>query len=227
MRGYVIPPTTGSYTFWIASDDSGELRISPDATQANAVVRASNPSWVNPYTYNTNASQQSVALTLTAGQPYYIEARMKQGSGGDFLTIAWQGPGISQQVIPGQFLAPFHENYVPSIPATTFNVRRDAYVGGVIGTVPISDVDTQVGCSAFTITGGTGAGLFSVDTATGILRVNTNAAALTTGSSYTLNVSTPRTPARRSCRAAARSRSTSSTRRRSTSAVSRNKSGRT
>ena len=53
MRGFVIPPTTGSYTFWIASDDSGELRISPDATQANAVVRASNASYTSPNTYNT------------------------------------------------------------------------------------------------------------------------------------------------------------------------------
>ncbi len=189
MRGFVIPPTTGSYTFWIASDDSGELRISPDATQANAVVRASNSSYTNPDTYNTFSSQQSVALTLTAGQPYYIEARQKQGDGGNHLSIAWQGPNISQQVIPGRFLAPFYENYVPSIPATTFNVRRDAYLGGVIGTVPVNEVNTQVGYNAFTITGGTGAGLFSVDPATGVLRVNTNAAALTTGSSYTLNLS--------------------------------------
>ncbi len=190
MRGFVIPPTTGSYTFWIASDDSGELRISPDATQANAVVRASNGSYTNPNTYNTFPSQQSAALTLTAGQPYYIEARQKQGAGGNHLSIAWQGPNIAQQVIPGRFLAPFHENYVPSIPATTFNVRRDAYAGGVFGTIPVTDLNTQDGHNAFAITGGTGVGLFSVDAATGVLRVGANASALTTGSSYTLNIST-------------------------------------
>ncbi len=190
MRGFVIPPTTGSYTFWIASDDSGELRISPDATQANAVVRASNASYTNPNTYNTFASQQSAALTLTAGQPYYIEARQKQGDGGNHLSIAWQGPNISQQVIPGRFLAPFHENYVPSIPGTTFNVRRDAYLGSPIGTVPVNDVNTQDGHNAFTITGGTGTGLLSVDAATGILRVKSSVSSLTAGSSYTLNVST-------------------------------------
>ena len=108
MRGFVIPPTTGSYTFWIASDDSGELRISPDATQANAVVRATNASYTNPNTYNTFASQQSVALTLTAGQPYYIEARQKQGDGGNHLSIAWQGtehlpagdPGTVPRALP-------------------------------------------------------------------------------------------------------------------------------
>jgi hypothetical protein len=26
IRGFVFPPTTGSYTFWIASDDASELR---------------------------------------------------------------------------------------------------------------------------------------------------------------------------------------------------------
>ncbi len=190
MRGFVLPPVTGSYTFWIASDDSGELRISPDATQANAVVRASNTSYTNPNTYNTYASQQSVALTLTAGQPYYIEARQKQGNGGNHLSIAWQGPNISQQVIPGRFLAPFHENYAPSIPSTTFTVRRDAYVASAVGTTPVSDLNTLDGHNGFTVTGGTGANLFSVDAATGILRAKVSPSTLTTGASYTLNINT-------------------------------------
>lgn len=190
MRGFVIPPATGSYTFWIASDDSGELRISTDATQANAVVRASNASYTNPNTYNTFASQQSTALALTAGQPYYIEARQKQGNGGNHLSVAWQGPGFSQQVIPGRFLAPFHENYVPSIPAATLSMRRDAYVGSAIGLVPVTDLNAADGHNAFTITGGTGAGLFSVDAATGIVRANASPSSLATGSSYTLNIST-------------------------------------
>ncbi len=34
-----------------------------------------------------------------AGQMYYIEALHKEGAGSDNLAVAWQGPGISQQVI--------------------------------------------------------------------------------------------------------------------------------
>ena len=86
MRGFVIPPTTGSCTFWIASDDSAELRISTDATQANAVARASNSSATGQYVYNSFASQKSVVLTLTADQPCYIKARHKEGSGDDYLS---------------------------------------------------------------------------------------------------------------------------------------------
>ena len=37
MLGYVTPPTTGYYTFWIASDDNSELWLSTDANPANKV----------------------------------------------------------------------------------------------------------------------------------------------------------------------------------------------
>ena len=31
----------------------------------------------------------------------------KEGSGGDNVAVAWQGPGITQQVIAGNYLSPF------------------------------------------------------------------------------------------------------------------------
>ena len=36
VRGYVTAPVTGDYTFWIASDDGSELRISPHRFQVRA-----------------------------------------------------------------------------------------------------------------------------------------------------------------------------------------------
>ncbi|MDB6172981.1 MAG: hypothetical protein JWL59_2292 [Chthoniobacteraceae bacterium] len=105
LRGLLIPPVTGNYTFWIASDDGGELRIGTNATPASAVVRATVANATNQYQWNANAAQQSVALPLVAGTPYYIEARHKEGGGADHIAVAWQGPGISQQVIGGAYLA--------------------------------------------------------------------------------------------------------------------------
>lgn len=32
IRGYIHPPQTGDYTFWVAADDSAELWLSTDAT---------------------------------------------------------------------------------------------------------------------------------------------------------------------------------------------------
>ena len=41
MHGYVVPPVTGSYTFWMSSDDGGELWLSTDSNPAHATLIAS------------------------------------------------------------------------------------------------------------------------------------------------------------------------------------------
>ncbi len=102
IRGYLIPPATGTYNFWIASDDSSELRISSNASAASAVVRASVNGHTDPKQYNKYGSQASAGITLTAGQVYYVEVRQKDGGGGDHATVAWQGPGMTaKEIIPG------------------------------------------------------------------------------------------------------------------------------
>lgn len=63
--------------------------------------------WTNSREWNKYSTQQSASINLTAGQKYYIEVLHKEGSGGDNVAVAWQGPGISQQVIAGSYLSPF------------------------------------------------------------------------------------------------------------------------
>jgi hypothetical protein len=122
IRGFLHVPTTGSYTFYIAADDPGEFYLSTDATAANRVRRCWVDSWclfrdfaAQRQTYggapgDTSAhhpNQRSVAVTLTAGQRYYFEANQTEWSGGDHLSVAWTGPGISTiTVIEGNFLSP-------------------------------------------------------------------------------------------------------------------------
>jgi autotransporter-associated beta strand protein len=113
-RGYVTPSATGSYTFWIASDDWSELWLSTDANPANKVLIASVSGWTGSRVWTTFASQQSAAFQLTAGQHYYIEALHKEGGGGDNLAVAWQGPGITQQVIGSTYLRVFGLNNNPT-----------------------------------------------------------------------------------------------------------------
>jgi hypothetical protein len=107
MRGYLYPPQTGNYTFWVASDDAGQLWLSSNADPANATKIAEVTGWTSSRQWTKYASQQSAAIALTAGQKYYIEALQKEGGGGDNLAVAWQGPGISTRtVIAGQYLSP-------------------------------------------------------------------------------------------------------------------------
>ncbi|MCE5184518.1 MAG: hypothetical protein LLF76_00130 [Planctomycetaceae bacterium] len=107
IRGYVYPPATGSYTFWIAGDDNCQLWLSTNGTAANKVLIAQVSDWTDSREWTKYASQRSAAKTLLAGQKYYIEVLHKEGTGGDNIAIAWSGPGIEQQVIPGRYLSPW------------------------------------------------------------------------------------------------------------------------
>ncbi len=98
LSGLVTPPETGSYVFYISSDDTSEFWLSTDATPANLELLCVEPTWNNPREWNTpgsnatgrdldNPENISPARTLTAGQQYYFEALMKEGGGGDNLAV--------------------------------------------------------------------------------------------------------------------------------------------
>jgi len=113
VRGYLYPPETGVYTFWIASHDQSELWLSPDDDPANIVLIASVPGWTPPRDFDNTGGglggpqQRSMPTFLAAGQAYYIEALHVAGAGEDNLAVAWQGPGIPiRSVIEGRYLSP-------------------------------------------------------------------------------------------------------------------------
>jgi len=124
IHGFMIPPVTGSYTFWIAGDDNCQLWLSTDKNPANAVkiayIEGAN-AWTDSRQWTKYTSQQSAAKTLTAGRPYYIMALHKEGNGGDNLAVAFSGPGILRQVIPGMHLMPYASDYYwePSFASAT------------------------------------------------------------------------------------------------------------
>ncbi|MBK7438461.1 MAG: hypothetical protein IPI77_17140 [Saprospiraceae bacterium] len=94
---------TGAYTFWLASDDNGELWLSTTSNASNKVRIAYHmPGLIQEWSKYT--TQKSVSINLVAGQQYYIEALMKEGSGGDNLAVGWAKPGQStsspSEVIP-------------------------------------------------------------------------------------------------------------------------------
>ena len=111
VRGYLCPPQSGAYTFWIAGDDNCELWLSIDDNPANK-VRIASVSGFKAATasreWNKYATQQSVAIKLTGGQRYYIEALHKELEGQDYLAVAWRLPdGTVEGPIPGSRLSSF------------------------------------------------------------------------------------------------------------------------
>ena len=71
-----MPPVTGPYEFWIASDDQGEFWLSTDTTQTNRVRRCSQPNRVSPREWDKFPEQKSSSIPLVAGQAYYYEVRL-------------------------------------------------------------------------------------------------------------------------------------------------------
>src|SRR3954465_12256722 len=94
-RALITAPVSGSYTFWIASDDASALYLSTDDSPNTKVQIASVSTWTASREWTKEANQQSTPRSLVAGQKYYIEALMKEGSGGDNLAVRWQLPNAT------------------------------------------------------------------------------------------------------------------------------------
>ncbi|MBC7923940.1 MAG: hypothetical protein H7Z75_22945 [Ferruginibacter sp.] len=111
MRGYVFPPVSGNYVFWIASDDQSELWLSRDSNPGNRAKIAVCEGYTAPRQWDKYGFQRSAPVYLTGGQKYYIEALHKEGPVYDNLAVGWQLPdGQQERPIPGNRLAPFADN---------------------------------------------------------------------------------------------------------------------
>jgi aryl-phospho-beta-D-glucosidase BglC (GH1 family) len=144
IRGYVHPLVSGAYTFWLASDDGGDLLLSTNDNPANATRIAYVTEWTGSREWGKYASQRSAPVNLVAGQKYYIEVLHKEATGGDNFAVSWQGPGIAQTVISGNLLSPF-------VPGGTTNYSLSVTKAGAgSGTVTSSPSGINCGstCSA-------------------------------------------------------------------------------
>ena len=107
IHGWVYAPATGDYTFWLCTDDQGELWLSTDDDSSNVRLIASESSYSNPNSWGSG-EEQSEPIPLVGGNKYYIMALWKEHEGGDHCQVAWQGPGVPQRVIiPGSNLSPY------------------------------------------------------------------------------------------------------------------------
>ncbi len=111
MRGWLRPPVTGNYTFWISSDDSSELWLSagPDSARAGRIASVPASGWTDRHDWSRFPSQRSETLFLRAGESYFIEALQEQRTEQSHLSVAWEGPSLKQGVIDGRFVIPWRE----------------------------------------------------------------------------------------------------------------------
>lgn len=78
MRGWLIPPVTGNYTFFISADDVGEFWLSKDDDPDNMFLACKTPvetfgTYSRAWTWFPH--QESLPIWLVAGRSYYFEVR--------------------------------------------------------------------------------------------------------------------------------------------------------
>lgn len=112
LRGYITAPATGLYTFFLSSDENAELWISSSAEPGHRLKRSFvSYGAVPPGDWGSVASQRSLAMSMTAGTRYYIEAIRRETTAGDHLQIGWLKPGqtgtVPSEIVPGWALSPY------------------------------------------------------------------------------------------------------------------------
>jgi hypothetical protein len=101
-RGFLLPPLTGDYVFWIATDSNFQMWLSRDEFPENkfkiAEATRDTPYAKWPHTHEV----QSQSVRLEAGKRYYLEARQRQNAGSTHFSVRWRLPdGAEERPIPG------------------------------------------------------------------------------------------------------------------------------
>ena len=111
ITGYIHPTKTADYIFALAADDHADVWLSTDDNPANAVKICNESDWNPVRTFGAESRRAKVdvgtaderfenvskKIRLTAGKAYYIQARAKEGGGGDNLAVAWTDDGSLPQ----------------------------------------------------------------------------------------------------------------------------------
>ncbi len=140
LSAWITPTVSGDYMFFLASDDASQLYLSPSADPALATPIAEETSCCHPFMEPIyGMPQTSGPQTLTAGVSYFIKALHAEGSGGDWVKVAWRistDPSNSTNLPPiaSSFLSAYSPVAAPafgtaSLSAGTLTIPWTGYQG--------------------------------------------------------------------------------------------------
>lgn len=110
IRGYVHPPQTGDYVFWMAADDHAKLWLSSSQDPAAKAPIISMNRWTPSRAWDKYPEQKSKPIRLEGGKRYYIEAWQTEATVDDCLAVGWRLPdGTLERPIPGTRLSTAHQ----------------------------------------------------------------------------------------------------------------------
>lgn len=126
MKGYIIPPQDGEYTFCVTGNKQALVRLSTDDTVENKKLICYIEDYTGSTQYDKFTSQKSEPVMLEGGKKYYIEAvQTKENGDGGYLNVLWSNNGEDFSVISGEYLMPY-DNYFDE--PETGNVEGDLVI---------------------------------------------------------------------------------------------------
>jgi uncharacterized protein YjdB len=87
IRGYLIPPVSGNYSFYFGCDQSGQFWLSTDTCSANACLMSNITTSQEDWTQNMSNQE------LLAGNIYYFELLHRVNVLNDLIKLGWKIPG--------------------------------------------------------------------------------------------------------------------------------------
>lgn len=110
LTGFIVPPKSGNYTFYVASSGQSELYLGTNELAQGKVLIAKVATSSGFRQYGKDAAQKSAPVALVAGKSYYVEALSAQDTGADYLSVTWTAPGVT--TTPADGAAPISGAYV-------------------------------------------------------------------------------------------------------------------
>ena len=155
LSGWLVPPISGVYTFWVSSDDDSRFYLGTGENEASKSLRCSVSGYTDFQSFDSQGGQRSLPVVLESGRAYWFEAQQAEGGGGDHVSVAWQGEGIpTRAIVAGTYLVPNQagvtmSNDLPDAPAFTSDpittagaTQGAAYSGSLSGTASDPDGGT-------------------------------------------------------------------------------------
>jgi M6 family metalloprotease-like protein len=139
VSGYLVPPETGDYVFYLASNENAELWLSTDHDPAHARLVARVRGWTRYRDY-AGDDNYSAPIPLERERYYYVRGLHKEYYGDDNFSVAWQRPG---DPVPAEGSAPVASTWLAYALPQTNGVRlaptlANVPAAGHLGAVEVS-----------------------------------------------------------------------------------------
>ena len=119
ISGFFVPPTNGSYTFHLRSDDASQLFLNTNSVNSEdplgATLIAREDSCCKSYGDATSGGPRfGTVSNMVAGQRYYMEGLLKDGTVNDYLMVNVVAAGGATPANSTAMDRTFFETYAPA-----------------------------------------------------------------------------------------------------------------